>query len=109
MGANLTVSGDYATKEKPLVTVGGSGDEKDYNLLLTRPTYMPESVNGYDILAYGPSNTPVSYTHLTLGNKAKNNTEADKPTVKSYSTLVPATTIPTGSDISDFIPASWQQ
>ena len=57
LGANLTVSGDYATKEKPLVKVGGSGDEKDYNLLLTRPTYMPESVNGYDLLAYGPSNT----------------------------------------------------
>jgi hypothetical protein len=45
LGANLTVSGDYATKEKPLVKVGGSGDEKDYNLLLTRPTYMPESVS----------------------------------------------------------------
>ncbi|MQN48191.1 DUF4957 domain-containing protein, partial [Prevotella copri] len=39
----------------------------------------------------------------TLGNKAKNNTEADKATVLSYSTSVPATTIPTGSDISDFI------
>ena len=45
----------------------------------------------------------------TLGNKAKNNTEADKPTVKSYSTLVPATTIPTGSDISDFIAANLQE
>lgn len=44
-------------KNRPLVKVGGSGSEKDYNLLLTRPTYMPESVNGYDILAYGPSNT----------------------------------------------------
>ena len=40
----------------------------------------------------------------TLGNEAKNNTEADKATVLSYSTLVPATTSPfTGSDISDFI------
>ncbi len=39
----------------------------------------------------------------TLGNKAKNNTEADKATELEYSTLVPATTIPTGSDISDFI------
>ena len=57
LGANLTVSGDYGTKNRPLVKVGGSGSEKDYNLLLTRPTYMPESVNGYDILAYGPSNT----------------------------------------------------
>ena len=57
LGANLTVSGDYGTKNRPLVKVGGSGSEKDYNLLLTRPTYMPESVNGYDILAFGPSNT----------------------------------------------------
>lgn len=57
LGANLTVSGDYGTKNRPFVKVGGSGNEKDYNLLLTRPTYMPESVNGYDILAYGPSNT----------------------------------------------------
>ena len=72
LGANLTVSGDYATKEKPLVKVGGSGDEKDYNLLLTRPTYMPESVNGYDLLAYGPSNTQKNqnqqYNFATLQN-----------------------------------------
>lgn len=39
----------------------------------------------------------------TLGNKAKNNTEADKATELDYNTLVPATIIPTGSDISDFI------
>lgn len=55
--ANLTVSGDYSSKNTPLVKVGGSGNEKDYNLLLTRPTYMPESVGGYDIAAYGPSNS----------------------------------------------------
>ena len=36
-------------------------------------------------------------------NEAKNNTEADKATVLSYSTLVPATTMPQSSDISDFI------
>ena len=72
LGANLTVSGDYGTKEKPLVKVGGSGDEKDYNLLLTRPTYMPESVGGHDILAYGPSNTQKNqnqqYNFATLQN-----------------------------------------
>lgn len=54
--ANLTVSGDYGKKNTPLVKVGGSGNEKDYNLLLTRPQYMPESVGDYDIAAYGPSN-----------------------------------------------------
>ena len=72
LGANLTVSGDYGTKNRPLVKVGGSGSEKDYNLLLTRPTYMPESVNGYDILAYGPSNTQKNqsqgYNFSTLQN-----------------------------------------
>lgn len=72
LGANLTVSGDYGTKNRPLVKVGGSGSEKDYNLLLTRPTYMPESVNGYDILAYGPSNTQKDqsqgYNFATLQN-----------------------------------------
>jgi len=54
--ASLTVSGDYSSKNTPLVKVGGSGNEKDYNLLLTRPTYMPEAVGDYSIAAYGPSN-----------------------------------------------------
>ncbi len=54
--ANLTVSGDYGKKNKPLVKVGGSGDEKDYNLLLTRPRYLPEYVGEYPIAAYGISN-----------------------------------------------------
>jgi TonB-linked SusC/RagA family outer membrane protein len=55
--ANLTVSGDYSKKNKPNVKVGGTSDEKDYNLLLTRPYYIPEEVNGYPIAAYGISNT----------------------------------------------------
>ena len=53
--ANLTVSGDYGKKNKPLVKVGGSGDEKDYNLLLTRPRYIPEYVDGNPIPAFGVS------------------------------------------------------
>lgn len=57
LGANVTVSGDYATKNVPLVKVGGTNTEKDYNLLLTRPYYMPEYVGDYPILAYGVSNT----------------------------------------------------
>lgn len=73
LGANLTVSGDYGTKKKPLVKVGGSGDEKDYNSLLMRPTYIPESVNGHDLLAYGVSNTSnndqnTGYNFATLQN-----------------------------------------
>ena len=53
--ANLTVSGDYGKKNKPLVKVGGSGDEKDYNLLLTRPRYIPEYVDGHAIPSFGVS------------------------------------------------------
>lgn len=72
LGANLTVNGDYGKKNKPLVKVGGSSSEKDYNLLLTRPYYMPEEVNGYDILAYGVSNSQKhqnqGYNFATLQN-----------------------------------------
>ena len=56
LGANLTVSGDYGTKEKPLLKVGGTNSEKDYNLMLTRPRYMPEYVGDYPVPSYGPSN-----------------------------------------------------
>ena len=56
LGANLTVSGDYAKKNQPLLKVGGTNAEKDYNLLLTRPYYMPEYVDDYGIMSYGPSN-----------------------------------------------------
>ncbi|NDW12204.1 TonB-dependent receptor [Bacteroides sp. 214] len=54
---NLGVAGDYGKKNKPNVKVGGSNPEKDYNLLLTRPYYIPEEINGYYIPAYGISNT----------------------------------------------------
>ena len=56
LGANLTVSGDYGKKNKPMLKVGGTSDEKDYNLMLTRPRYIPEEVNGNYIPTYGPSN-----------------------------------------------------
>ncbi len=54
--ANLTVSGDYGKKNKPMLKVGGTNEEKDYNLMLTRPRYIPEMVGDYYIAAYGPSN-----------------------------------------------------
>ena len=54
--ANLTVSGDYGKKNKPLLKVGGTNDEKDYNLMLTRPRYIPETVDGRHILSYGITN-----------------------------------------------------
>lgn len=55
--ASMQVSGDYGKKNKPLVKVGGTNEQNDYRLLLTRPYYMPEYVNGLPIAAYGPSNT----------------------------------------------------
>lgn len=50
--ANLQVSGDYGKKNKPLVKIGGSSNE-DYNVLLTHPTYIPESVDGHPMATYG--------------------------------------------------------
>lgn len=57
--ANLSVSGDYASKNKPNIgsTFGSGGQENDYRTLLYRPRYIPEYVNGNPILAYGPSNS----------------------------------------------------
>lgn len=72
LGASLSVSGDYGTKKKTLVKVGGSGDERDYNILLTRPTYIPESIGGYDLKTVGPSNEDKGkksgYNFATLQN-----------------------------------------
>src|SRR5574344_167014 len=78
LGANLTVSGDYGTKKKPLVKVGGSGDEKDYNLLLTRPTYIPESVGDYDIAAYGVSNSQINQNQNYSFSVLQNNGDYKK-------------------------------
>lgn len=58
--ASFSVSGDNGEKNKPLVKVGGTNDEKDYNLLLTRPQYIPETINGLPIAAYGISNAKKS-------------------------------------------------
>ncbi|MBO5314213.1 MAG: TonB-dependent receptor [Prevotella sp.] len=72
LSAGLNVSGDYGEKNNPLVKVGGSNKEKDYNLLLTRPGYMPESINGYDMVSYGVGNTmrnqDQNYNFATLQN-----------------------------------------
>lgn len=59
LSANLNVSGDYGKKNTPYIKVGGTSNEKDYNILLTRPRYIPEYVNGLPIAAYGISNTAV--------------------------------------------------
>jgi len=72
LSANLTVNGDYGKKNKPMLKVGGTSEEKDYNLMLTRPRYIPEMVDDYYIPAYGPSNSArvqnQNYSFIVLQN-----------------------------------------
>ena len=72
LSANLNVSGDYGKKNKANIKVGSSSPENDYNILLTRPRYIPEYVNGLPIAAYGISNTEVddrqNYSFTELQN-----------------------------------------
>ena len=56
LSAGIQLSGDYGTKNTPYIKIGGSNGEKDYNLLLTRPRYIPEFVNGLPMSVYGISN-----------------------------------------------------
>lgn len=73
LGANLTVSGDYGKKNTPLVKVGGTSDEKDYNLLLTHPYYIPETVGDYAIPTYGVSNQQKNQSQGYNFNVLQNN------------------------------------
>ena len=57
LSANMSVSGDYEKKEKPLTKIGGTSQEKDYNLLLTHPQHIPEYVNGLPMATFGASST----------------------------------------------------
>ncbi|MBQ7419249.1 MAG: TonB-dependent receptor [Prevotella sp.] len=58
--ANLTVSGNYGSKNTPNISIGSAGGENDYRSLLYRPTYIPEYVYDYPIFSYGPSNGSVN-------------------------------------------------
>lgn len=73
LGANLNVSGDYGKKNTPYIKIGGSSDQKDYDILLTRPRYIPEYVNGLPIVAYGISNTQQSEDQLYSYSVLQNN------------------------------------
>lgn len=73
LGANLNVSGDYGKKNTPYIKIGGSSDQKDYDILLTRPRYIPEYVNGLPIAAYGISNTQQSEDQLYSYSVLQNN------------------------------------
>ncbi|MBE6189390.1 MAG: TonB-dependent receptor [Rikenellaceae bacterium] len=56
LSAGMQLSGDYGEKTTPFIKVGGSGGEKDYNLLMTHLRHIPEYVDGKAISAYGISN-----------------------------------------------------
>lgn len=71
--ASLQVSGDYGKKNKPNVKVGGSNDENDYRMLLFRPRYIPEYVNGLPIAAYGISNSQSDASQTYHFNLLQNN------------------------------------
>ncbi|MDR3119599.1 MAG: TonB-dependent receptor [Mediterranea sp.] len=60
--ASLQVSGDYGETTKAFSTVGGTNDEKDYVMLLTRPRYIPEYVNGLPVAGYGITNGYIEQT-----------------------------------------------
>lgn len=74
MKAGLSISGDYGKNNKPLIKVGGTDKEKDYNILLTRPYYIPEEVEGKPMAAYGVSNNQANanqtYSYSVLNNSA---------------------------------------
>lgn len=78
IGANLTVSGDYGEKNTPYIKVGGSDSEKDYKILLTRPRYIPEEVDGKAIAAYGISNTLQDDDQLYSYSLLQNNGDYSK-------------------------------
>ena len=73
LSANLSVSGDYGNKKQPYIKIGGTSNEKDYNILLTRPRYIPEYVNGLPIAGYGISNNNVDQDQLYSFSELRNN------------------------------------
>ncbi|MCD8210959.1 MAG: TonB-dependent receptor [Prevotella sp.] len=72
LGASLSVSGDYGKKNTAYIKIGGTSNEKDYNILLTRPRYIPEYIDGKPISAYGISNSLIDndqlYSYSVLNN-----------------------------------------
>lgn len=78
LGASLSVSGDYSEKETAYIKVGGSSTEKDYMILLTRPRYIPEEVDGKAIAAYGVSNTLQDDDQLYSYSLLQNNGDYSK-------------------------------
>ena len=58
--ASVQVSGDNGSQTTAANKIGGSSGQTDYNYLLTRPRYIPESVNGLPLMVYGVTNTQIN-------------------------------------------------
>lgn len=58
--ASMQISGDNGAQTSAANKIGGSNGQTDYNYLLTRPRYIPESVSGNPLMIYGTSNTLVN-------------------------------------------------
>ncbi len=71
--ASVNVNADNSDRTKPLVKVGGTSDEKDYNLLLTHQRYIPEYVNGLPIAYFGPSNKQENTNQLYSFSELRDN------------------------------------
>ncbi len=72
--ASLSVSGDYGKKNSPLMKVQSSGNDKDYQSLLTHPGYIPETLAGHPMAKYGITNgelaTNQTYNYEYLQNSS---------------------------------------
>ena len=71
--AGLSITGDYGKKTSSSVKIGGANQRNDYNMLLMRPRYIPEYVNGLPIVAYGVTNEEVDGNQLYHYNELQNN------------------------------------
>ena len=76
--ASLQVSGDNGKKNTALNKVGGSSGETDYNALLTRPRYIPESIDGMAIANIGVSNSEIDEVQYYNFNAIQNSGDYSK-------------------------------
>lgn len=72
------------------------------------PVVVDSLIDGSTGLFVKAEDTKYEVSVKTLGNGKLNNKEAASPTLFTYSTLVPAVTIPAGQDIAEFIKANLQ-
>ncbi|MDR3651845.1 MAG: TonB-dependent receptor [Paludibacter sp.] len=74
---SLQLSGDNGEQTTAANKIGGSNGQTDFNYLLTRPRYIPETVNGLPMMIFGVTNTLVNslqeYNYQAIQNLANSN------------------------------------